>query len=77
MRQVVSVVLRWAYLEADLGRVHAYVRTDNFRSLRLLESLRFQREGSLRNFRICRGRPHDFYIYALLRPDWQSARKTV
>jgi RimJ/RimL family protein N-acetyltransferase len=75
MRQAVAAVIGWAYRQDRLDRVHAYVRVDNFRSQRLLEKCGFQREGRLRSFRVCRGRPHDFYIYALLRSDWESAAK--
>jgi RimJ/RimL family protein N-acetyltransferase len=69
MRQAVTAVLQWAYREEQLHRVHAYVRVDNRRSERLLERLGFVREGRLRSYRICRGQPHDFHVYSLLRSD--------
>jgi len=70
MRQAVAAVLRWAYQQDQVDRIHAYVRVDNRRSQRLLEHCGFLREGCLRSFRVCRGEPHDFYIYSLLRSDW-------
>jgi [ribosomal protein S5]-alanine N-acetyltransferase len=70
MRQAVAVVLDWAFRERALNRVHAYVRVDNRRSGRLLERLGFVREGCLRNYRVCRGQPHDFSVYSVLRSDW-------
>jgi [ribosomal protein S5]-alanine N-acetyltransferase len=69
MRQAVAAVLDWAFQQDQIDRVHAFVRVDNRRSERLLESCGFLREGCLRSYRICRGEPHDFYIYALLRMD--------
>jgi RimJ/RimL family protein N-acetyltransferase len=74
MRQAVAAVLQWTFQQDQIDRVHAYVRTDNARSQRLLERSGFVREGCLRSYRVCRGQPHDFYIYALLRCDWRAAK---
>jgi RimJ/RimL family protein N-acetyltransferase len=71
-RQAVASVLEWAFRHDHLDRVHAYTRVDNTRSARLLERSGFLREGCLRSFRVCRGQPHDFYVYGLLRSDWAS-----
>jgi ribosomal-protein-alanine N-acetyltransferase len=57
--------------------VHAFVRVDNMRSQRLLEHSGFVREGCLRSYRVCRGQPHDFYVYGLLRSDWAAAQPRV
>jgi ribosomal-protein-alanine N-acetyltransferase len=73
-RQAVTAVLEWAYRQDQVDRVHAFVRVDNGRSQRLLERSRFVREGCLRSYRVCRGQPHDFYIYGLLRSDWEAAQ---
>jgi RimJ/RimL family protein N-acetyltransferase len=70
MRQAVAAVLQWAFRLDQVDRVHAYVRIDNRRSERVLERSWFVREGCLRSFRMCRGLPHNFYIYSLLRSDW-------
>lgn len=77
MRQAVAAVLQWAYGQDQVNRVHAFVRVDNRRSRRFLERSGFVREGCLRSYRVCRGQPHDFYIYGLLRSDWAAAQKTV
>lgn len=74
MRQAVAAVLQWAYRQGQVNRVHAFVRVDNSRSERLLERSGFVREGCLRGYRVCRGQPHDFYIYGLLRSDWAVAQ---
>jgi len=75
MRRAVAAVLQWAYSQDQVDRVHAFVRVDNGRSERLLERSGFVREGRLRSYRVCRGRPHDFYIYGLLRSDWAAAQR--
>jgi [ribosomal protein S5]-alanine N-acetyltransferase len=75
MHQAVAAVLRWTFQQDQVDRVHAFVRIDNQRSQRLLERSRFVREGCLRSFRVCRGQPHDFYVYGLLRSDWMAGRE--
>ena len=76
MRQAVAAALHWAFQQDQLDRVHAYVRVDNLRSQRLLEQSGFLREGRLRRFRLCRGHPYDFFIYALLRSDATASRQS-
>lgn len=67
MRAAVRQVLSWAFDTARFNRVHAHVMTSNAPSMRLLESLGFAREGTLRQYRIARGVARDFHVYALLR----------
>jgi RimJ/RimL family protein N-acetyltransferase len=74
MRQAVAVALQWAFQQGQVDRVHAFVRVDNGRSERLLLRSGFVREGCLRNYRVCRGQPHDFYVYGLLRSDWEAGQ---
>jgi RimJ/RimL family protein N-acetyltransferase len=74
MRQVVAAVLQWTFGQNLVNRVHASARVDNQRSQRLLERTGFVREGCLRSYRVCRGQPHDFYIYSLLLEDWIAAQ---
>jgi ribosomal-protein-alanine N-acetyltransferase len=69
MRRAATAVIDWAFASDRIDRVHAYVRVDNLRSQGLLERLGFLREGRLRSYRICRGVPHDFYVYATLRAE--------
>ena len=76
MRQAVTAVLRWTFRQDQVDRVHAFVRVDNRRSERLLVRRGFVREGCLRSYRVCRGQPHDFHIYSLLRSDWAAAQTT-
>jgi len=73
MGQAVTAVLQWAFQGDQIDRVQAFVRIDNNRSRRLLERTGFSREGCLRQYRICRGEPHDFYVYSLLRSEGANA----
>jgi ribosomal-protein-alanine N-acetyltransferase len=71
MQKAAAAALGWAFDQGAIDRVHAFVRVDNARSERLLERCGFVREGRLRSYRVCRGRPHDFHVYGLLRADWE------
>jgi RimJ/RimL family protein N-acetyltransferase len=44
--------------------------TNNARSIRLLKRCGFTREGTLRQYRIARGLPKDFHVFALLAQDF-------
>lgn len=71
--QAVSACLRWAFEQPAINRVHAFVMVGNERSERVLEGARFAREGRLRAFRICRGQPRDYWVYSILRHEWQQS----
>jgi len=77
MRQAVAAVLQWTFEEELVERIQAFVRIDNRRSQGLLERSGFVREGCLKSYRVCRGKPHDFYIYGLLRSDWSAGQHAV
>ena len=77
MRQAVAAVLQWTFRQDQFDRVHAFVRVDNKRSQRLLARSGFVREGCLRSYRVCRGVPHNFYVYGLLRSDWTAAQQAL
>ena len=75
MSRAVAAVLKWTFEQDQVDRVQAFVRVDNRRSEQLLERAGFAREGRLRSFRVCRGQPHDFSVYGLLRSDWAVAQQ--
>jgi ribosomal-protein-alanine N-acetyltransferase len=72
MRRAVNAVLQRGFATVRLNRVHAFVMTSNLPSIGLLERCGFIREGVLRQFRIARGTPRDFYAYAQLAQDFPS-----
>jgi len=76
-RRGVAAVLDLAFLPGRMIRVEADCDVDNQRSQHLLDALGFQREGVMRAFaRMPEGR-RDFYLYSLLRDEWESARAGV
>jgi len=73
--QAVGACLRWVFEQPEFNRVHAFVMVGNARSERVLDRARFTREGRLRAYRTCRGQPRDYWVFSILRPEWEQARR--
>ncbi len=73
--QAVAACLGWAFGQPDFHRVHAFVMVGNVRSERVLERARFTREGRLRAYRKCRGQPRDYWVFSILRPEWEQRQR--
>ena len=59
----------WAFDVKGWHRVQATTVVPHVRSQRVLESCGFQREGLVRNYRIVRGAPTDYWLYAAIPGD--------
>lgn len=59
----------WAFDVAGWHRVQATTLLSHARSRRVLEKAGFRREGLVRNFRLVRGRPADYWLYAAIPGD--------
>ena len=68
--EAAGALLQWAFDTLDLNRVQAETDTRNTASSRVLEKLRFVREGTLREDCIVDGEVSDSWVYGLLRRDW-------
>ena len=66
-------VVAWAHGHAGLLRVQATVLASNERSARVLQRCGFGREGLLHSYRLVRGRPGDFWMYAHVVPPAATA----
>lgn len=64
-----EAVTAWSFEAFGLVRVQATVLVGNERSVKVLQRCGFQREGLLRSFRMVRGQPGDFHLYARLSTD--------
>ena len=69
MREAARAALAFAFTRMEVHRVEAMIHVENTRSIRLAETLGFQREGRLRGNFYHGGVFHDHYIYALLESD--------
>ncbi|WP_082542143.1 MULTISPECIES: GNAT family N-acetyltransferase [unclassified Rhizobacter] len=56
----------WAFEVKRWNRVQATTVLPNFRSQRVLERCGFRREGLVRNLRLVRGTPTDYWMYAAI-----------
>ena len=77
MSRAVAIVLEWAFRTVGFNRVHAFVMDTNQPSRALLESAGFTREALLRQYRLARGTPRDFFIYSRLREEWFASTPTA
>lgn len=68
-------MVQYAFEDRNLRRVHACVGAFNEGSAALLESLGFQREGTLREAAWYRGEYHDMHWYGLLREEWAAGEE--
>ena len=70
--EAAAALLQWAFDTLDLNRVQAEADTRNTASGRVLEKLRFVREGTLREDCIVQGEVSDSGVFGLLRRDWRQ-----
>ena len=66
---VCNAVTEWAFAHYGFVRIQGSVLRTNTRSARVLQKCRFSREGLLRAYRMIRGTPGDFELYARLATD--------
>ncbi|MFZ6862787.1 GNAT family N-acetyltransferase [Undibacterium sp. Ji67W] len=58
-------LVQWAITEAEFVRVQATVLDTNLASARVLQKLGFQQEAYLKKYRIVRGEPRDYLMFAM------------
>ncbi|MBQ1763726.1 MAG: GNAT family N-acetyltransferase [Aquincola sp.] len=63
---MVAAMVTWAHAQASVLRVQATVLESNARSARVLERYGFSLEGLLRAYRLVRGKPGNYRMYAHL-----------
>jgi len=74
-KEGMQLALQFAFHEINLHRVQLYVFSYNIRAINLYEKLGFKREGIQREFLQRDGERHDFYLYGMLRHEWDENRK--
>jgi ribosomal-protein-alanine N-acetyltransferase len=72
MREALISVLDLSFGRLDHEKMEAEVFTDNLRSMKLVESVGMQREGTIRSSHLKRGRWVDAHIYGIVRGEWQT-----
>jgi ribosomal-protein-alanine N-acetyltransferase len=74
MREGLTLVVAHAFRALGLHRLEANIQPSNRRSIALVETLGFRREGTARGFLKIGNRWRDHDRWALLREDWRSRR---
>ncbi len=70
MTRAVRAAVCWAFDSLEINRIQATVMVGNIASARVLEKCGFQKEGMLRDYKLCRGHPRDFWMFSQLRRDY-------
>jgi len=70
MTEVLEIVIDFGFEKMLLNRIGAMVHPENEASLRLLESLNFQKEGLLRDYYFQNGKFYDHWLLTLLKKEW-------
>ncbi len=58
----------WGFAEQHYVRIQAMALDSNAASIRVLERCQFTLVGKLRSYRMVRGKPRDFWLYASIAP---------
>jgi ribosomal-protein-alanine N-acetyltransferase len=64
---VAGIMVEWGHSGVGLNRIQAAVLDTNQRSVRVLQRTGFFCEGLLHSYRLVRGAPRDFFLYANIR----------
>ncbi|MEM9671279.1 MAG: GNAT family N-acetyltransferase [Cyclobacteriaceae bacterium] len=70
--EALNAILKFSFEELHLHRVGAGCATENLASMRVLEKVGMQREGSKRKVLPIRGQWVDNYEYAILEEEWNT-----
>lgn len=73
-KEVMDLVLNFAFKELNLHRIHLTVLEYNNRAISLYEKMGFKKEGTYREFIHRDGKRYDMYLYGLLNREWESMR---
>jgi RimJ/RimL family protein N-acetyltransferase len=73
-REAVALLLDFLFGGLGMNKVHAQTASFNGSSIKLLESLGFERDAVLREHHLYQGRLHDDFVYSILAKDWQARR---
>ena len=72
MVEALQRVLKYAFEDVGLNRIGAFCLADNLAGMRVLEKAGMLKEGMLREYAFQKGALWDFYVYSILRCDWEE-----
>ena len=71
--EATNLLIGYAFNELNLFKLQLTVFEFNSRAIALYEKLRFQREGTFRQFMERDNTRYDMYLYGLLREEWEES----
>ena len=71
MSEALTAMLEYGFTHLNLNRIEALVYTENAASLKLLEKLKFQKEGLLRDYFYQNDEFYDHWLLSLLKRQFQ------
>ena len=74
--EAVAAILKFAFRELDLHRVHAHHMSNNTASGRVMLKNEMQLEGRLRQHIFKNGKFHDAVLYGILKNEWLYSNKS-
>jgi RimJ/RimL family protein N-acetyltransferase len=77
MREALQSMCAYAFGSLGIRRLEAEVNSSNVASIRLLRSLGFVHEGTLRKRWVAKGAAYDTDVYGLLFGEWPDAAVDV
>ena len=72
--EATQLMVDYLFLSKAIARVQAIADVRNIASQRVLERAGFQREGTMRDESYDRGEWRDYYLYSILRREWNEPR---
>lgn len=77
MSEAARRVVSFGFEELGLHRIFATCDPANTGSYRVMEKIRMQREGYLREYKLFKGIWRDFLLYSILEKEWRSQKEDL
>lgn len=71
MTEALQALIRFGFETMKLNRIEATTNSKNERAIKLLDRIRFKKEGSQRQKYYYKGQFHDDLLYSLLKEEWK------
>jgi RimJ/RimL family protein N-acetyltransferase len=72
--EAATIMVDYLFLSKDTVRVQAHTDVRNSGSQKVLEKAGFKKEGIVRKSLFTRGEWRDFYLYSILREEWEQPK---
>lgn len=70
MQEALSNIIHFAFTAMEINKIEAKIEPENIASIKLLEKLRFAKEGVLRQHEFEKGKYVDLAIFSILKNEY-------